>query len=151
VGNMKYFLGIDPGSVGALSIVDSNKTIFEVLRLQNATGAEVADWLRTQKQDCEGDALTAAIEHLQPMLKTSKVTMFKLGTSYGHLLGLLDALEIPYQMVRSQRWQKDMKCLSKGKKAITRAAAQRIWPKWKCTNHDSDSLLIALWLARFGQ
>lgn len=89
-----------------------------------------------------------AIERLQPMFKTSKVAMFKLGQSYGFLRGLLIVQQIRFEEIRPQVWQKGLACLSGGKKAVTRARAQQLWPKQKITNKTADSLLIAEYMRR---
>jgi hypothetical protein len=36
-----------------------------------------------------------------------------------------------------------MQCLTKGDKNVSKAAAQRLWPKLKITHANADALLIA--------
>lgn len=144
---MGFYLGIDPGSNGALAVLE-DEMITSVFRLKNKTGQEVKDWLKAQVEKCPG--LQGAIERLQPMPrgKTGVIAMFKMGRSYGHLLGLLDALEIRYRLIQSTKWQQALGCLTGGDKNISKERAHREWPWYKATHADSDALLITLWLSR---
>lgn len=138
-------LGIDPGSNGALALIAGRK-ILDVLRLKDKTGQEIKNWIRHQKTLHVN--LIGAIEAVGSSPQMGVVSAFTFGKGYGHLIGMLDAFEIPYEFVRPQKWQKALGCLSKGDKNVTKAMAHRTWPAYKATHADADALLIALWLSR---
>jgi len=135
--------GIDPGMTGGISFLTYTGTVVSSIKMPE-TEQEVTDAFRAYAE------LTcfALIEKLQPMFKTSKVAMFKLGRSYGTLRGVLIALQIPFDEVRPQKWQTYMGCLTKGNKAVSRQKAQQLWPTTKITNANADSLLIAEYARR---
>jgi hypothetical protein len=68
---------------------------------------------------------------------------FTFGQSYGFLRGILAASKIPFIEVSPQKWQREMGCMTKGNKNVTKQAAQQRWPKLKITHANADSLLIA--------
>lgn len=140
-------LGVDPGANGAIALIRGRK-ILDVFRLKDKTGLEIKNWLRHQRtlySDIRG-----AIEQVSSSPQMGVVSAFTFGKGYGHLIGMLDAFEIPYEFVRPQKWQKALGCLSKGDKNVTKAAAHRTWPNYKATHADADALLIALWLSGQG-
>jgi crossover junction endodeoxyribonuclease RuvC len=67
---------------------------------------------------------------------------FKQGYNFGFLIGMLAAFEIPYELVSPQKWQKAMNCLTHGDKNVSKAMAQRTWPKTKFTLKTADACLI---------
>ena len=85
----------------------------------------------------------ATIENVHAMPKQGVTSSFTFGKNFGFLIGLLTACCIPYKFVTPQKWQKGMQCMTKGDKNISKAAAQRLWPKIKITHAIADSLLIA--------
>lgn len=136
-------MGIDPGKSGGIALLTLQGEFVEAFPMPETERdtAEIFTEFGPRISVC-------AIERLQPMFKTSKVAMFKLGQSYGFLRGLLIVLQIRFEEIRPQVWQKGLACLSGGKKAVTRARAQQLWPKQKITNKTADSLLIAEYLRR---
>jgi hypothetical protein len=55
----------------------------------------------------------------------------------------LTAAAIPFTRVRPQVWQKELGCLTKGDKNISKRKAQELFPSMKVTHATADSLLIA--------
>jgi len=74
--------------------------------------------------------------------------MFTFGNFYGFLRGILTASGIPHEFVQPEKWQKAMGCLTRGDKNVSKAAAQRLFPKIKITHAMADSLLIAEYCRR---
>lgn len=142
-------LGIDPGINGAAAIIKGRK-LMDVLRFKDRTGLEIRDFFLEWKESSRatGSYLHAAIEKVHSMPKQGVASSFKFGDACGHLRGLLDGLAIPYRFVTPQRWMKDLGCLTKGDKNVTKAMAHRTWPDYKATHADADALLIAFWLAQ---
>ncbi len=139
------YIGIDPGKSGGIAIVESGFDPVEfppeTVRLSE-TPADVVDWIWSTVgiQSCPARAYIEQV-HATPQMGVTSA--FTFGKSYGWLLGVLDALRIPYEFVSPQKWQKAMGCLSKGDKNVTKAAAQRLWPTDRITNATADALLIA--------
>jgi hypothetical protein len=68
---------------------------------------------------------------------------FTFGNGFGHLEMALTAACIPFARIRPQVWQKELGCLTKGDKNVTRKRASELFPTIKCTHAVSDALLIA--------
>jgi hypothetical protein len=92
----------------------------------------------------------AVLEHVHSSPQMGVKSAFTFGQSFGHVLGILDANEVPYLLVRPQKWQKDMGCMSGGDKNRTKAEAQRRWPFIKMTHRIADSMLLAEWARVYG-
>jgi hypothetical protein len=134
----KAWIGIDPGASGAIAIIHQSGNVNWIKN--DCTEHELADWLR----DCaEAFDCSAIIEQVSAMPKQGVSSTFKFGRSFGFLIGLLTALRVPYESYRPQLWQKHMRCMTKGDKNVSKAAAQRLWPSTKITHANADALLIA--------
>ena len=76
---------------------------------------------------------------------------FTFGNGYGHLEMALTAAGIPFERVRPQVWQKEMGCLTKGDKNVSKRKAQELFPGTKVTHAIADSMLIAAYGERTKQ
>jgi crossover junction endodeoxyribonuclease RuvC len=85
----------------------------------------------------------ALLEQVSAMPKQGVSSTFKFGASYGLLQGLLVAHGVVWQTVTPRIWQSEMRCLTKGNKNVTKAAAQQLWPEEKITHATADALLLA--------
>jgi hypothetical protein len=88
------------------------------------------------------------IERAQAMPGQGVVSMFEFGRGYGMWLALLSANEIPFQVVHSRTWTKDMLMGAPGEgKDRSYNMARRLFPKWepkhKYERQYSDALLLA--------
>lgn len=145
------FLGIDPGCEGAATFIGFH-FIDVILPFENATEADIANSLRQIAEDHE---LFAVLESVHSMPKQGVSSTFKFGRAYGFVRGLLIALQIPFEDVTPQKWQKELGCMTKGDKNISKAKAQQLFPGVKITNKTGDSVCIAeyakrLWHQRNG-
>jgi len=156
---MTQYLGIDPGKSGAISVIDwwekdtrlgrSTEATITTCKLDN-TELDIWQWLN-DNTDMLNAVATIELVHAMPArrVKGTKVegqgvsSAFTFGKNFGFLIGLLTASSIPYKFVTPQKWQKGMQCMTKGDKNVSKAAAQRLWPKIKMTHAIADSLLIA--------
>lgn len=129
------YLGIDPGGSGGVALVGPS---FAQAWKLDQTEADVADILRSHR----GAILKAYIEAVGAFPGQGVVSSFTFGRSYGFLRGLLVALQIPFEEIRPQKWQKFMGCLTGGDKNISKAKAQQLWPHLKITHATADALLI---------
>lgn len=137
-------LGIDPGANGGIALLDSNQYLPQVLQLKNKTEHEIALWVRST------DACFAVIERVSSSPQMGVTSAFSFGRSYGFLRGLL-AGYIAFDEVLPQRWQKELGCMSKGDKNVTKARAQQLFPSMKVTHAIADALLICEYARRLKQ
>lgn len=133
-------LGIDPGQSGAIAIISPDGRRAE----QRLSATETDIWyflFNWHPHDkCESFAF---VERVHSMPKQGVASSFKFGQNYGFLRGLLTALRIPFEEVTPQRWQKEMACLTKGDKNVSKARAQQLFPQLKVCHWNADALLIA--------
>ncbi len=139
-------LGIDPGKSGGIAWVSpDNALIYKMPE----TERDVWELLRSFAPNTR----KAYLEKVHSMPNQGVSSTFKFGTSYGMLWGFLVALEVPFEFVTPQKWQKAMGCLSKGDKNVTKRRAQELYPNERLTHATADAALIATyglreWMAR---
>jgi hypothetical protein len=140
-------IGIDPGVGGGLAAISDPGQVSDCMKLKDATEADIADWFRWFEHESAAGIVGARafVEKVSASPQMGTVSCFTFGRAYGFLRGLLIALQIPFEEVSPQRWQKDMQCLSGGDKNVTKARAQQLWPHEKITHANADALLIAEW------
>ncbi|MCK9597973.1 MAG: hypothetical protein M0R06_02965 [Sphaerochaeta sp.] len=143
---MNYFVGIDPGQSGGLAILTSTE-IVNALKFKDQTPADISD-IFEYLLSYDTCAMFAFIEKVHAMPKQGVTSTFKFGVSYGFLQGMLVAHKIPYDFVTPQKWQKELGCMSKGDKNITKQKAQQLYPKMKITHAIADAILIAEYCRR---
>lgn len=135
----RLFCGVDPGASGAIAIIDAESEIVGVIK-NSATPADLSDFVWSHTATPRLDAL---LEQVSAMPKQGVASTFKFGASYGFLQGLLVAHGVRWQTVTPQTWQREMRCLTRGDKNVTKAAAQQLWPDQKITHATADALLLA--------
>jgi len=146
---MKAYIGIDPGTTGALAIIDADQKIIGI-----------HDWQELNDDSGAADIVihymalydvSAAIELVHSMPKQGVSSTFKFADNYGTWKGILAGLRVPRTLVRPQTWQKGIISKADGKRA-TLATARRLWPDAELTlvkhHNRADALLIADWLRR---
>ena len=132
------FIGIDPGSSGAVAAIDENRHVVRLIKndtTERDLYAAFCDW--------ETAELSAVIEAVHSMPKQGVASSFKFGTSYGLLRGFLIASCIPFVAVSPQRWQKRLGCLTHGDKNVSKQFSQQLFPSTKITHATADALLLA--------
>ncbi len=137
------FLGIDPGKSGGISRHWGTNVCG-----QKFTGLTPMDIYKHIKIYAESGICIAMIEKVHSMPKQGVKSSFTFGQNYGFLLGCLTALEIPFEYVTPQKWQRYLGCMSKGDKSVTKQKAQELYPHLKITHAIADALLIGEYLKR---
>ncbi|QXC59351.1 hypothetical protein KSP35_13155 [Aquihabitans sp. G128] len=144
--NTPVILGIDPGKEGALAALDAatGALIWVEDMPDPLTGALVADLLANE-------VVVAAMVELQVGRPgQSSSAMFKFGTGYGLILGVLGALRIPYELATAGKWKANQRVTAD--KATSRRRAIELWPAhselFKLVKH-TDRAEAAL-IARYG-
>lgn len=137
---MTIALGIDPGKTGGLAVVDGLQAI--EWAPMPATERETWDLVR----EYASLASFALIEAVTSRPGQGVVSMFTFGRGYGGLRMALVAAGVPWDAVTPQRWQGALSCRTKGRKEVTRAKAQQLFPEIQLRAKDdgiADALLIA--------
>jgi len=143
VKKKSLYLGIDPGFSGSLCLIDADGRFFAAIKLRE-TYKSVWEWL-----DARRDLVDfAMLEKVHAFPQDGKVAAFRFGESFGYLQGLLVAAGIRHDLVTPMRWQKELGCLTQGKKNVTYVRAQQLWPDVKITHAVADALLIAEYARR---
>ena len=142
------YLGVDPGATGAIALYGDD--CLDVVDY----GPGAVQFIR--------DAVAAysvnlcAIELVGAMPGQGVVSMFNFGKNFGWWLGIMDAIGIPYILVRPQKWCKDCQVPPKKDKADKPGleVARRMFPMVelgrKKDHGRADALLLAWWASRQG-
>lgn len=120
----KIVVGIDPGKKGALvRLTETTQEAFMMPVIGKDIDAHaVAMWLREQRPDL------VVIEKVGAMRGQGVTSMFTFGRGTGKLLGVLEALAIPYQEVTPQAWKKKILAGTAKDKDAAIAFCSRRWP-----------------------
>ena len=138
-------IGVDPGKSGAIAFISHPMGDVWCVNADE-TLHDIADELRTALAN--HDSSFAVIEKVQSSPQMGVKSAFSFGQSFGSLLGLLAALQVPHELVSPQKWQKAMCCLTGGDKNKTKSRAQQLFPHMKVTHATADALLLAKFCGR---
>lgn len=138
------YIGIDPGKGGGIAVLEDG--VVESCIPMPKTDRDVYDFLR----DC-GCLSKAMLEFVRSSPQMGVTSAFTFGQGYGALRMALCAIDIAFDEVTPQKWQRGMGCLSKGDKNVTKRRAQELFPKVKVTHAIADALLLAEYCRRFHQ
>ncbi|MBB6254110.1 hypothetical protein [Nitrospirillum iridis] len=150
-------IGIDPGLSGAIAVLSPDGAlVVHDMPTHRLTRTELD--LPALAHIFDGLAKEAApvafLERVGAMPGQGVSSMFKFGTCFGALQGLLAAHFIPVTLVTPQSWKRAMGCPA-GKDAA-RARASQLLPRqaglWPLKKHDgrAEAALIALYGQRQG-
>lgn len=95
----------------------------------------------------------AVLEHVGAMPGQGVTSMFSFGENFGYLKGLLEAFEIPYELVRPQRWKKEFGISGKNQSV---EVCKRLFPgvslrRTERCKKDHDGMAEALLMAEFAR
>ena len=157
---MNYYIGIDPGKKGAITIIDLEGNYIESYPFEelndNIDQIGIASFLKKYSSCCKH----AILEDVHAVFGSSAAGTFSFGWCKGFLEGVLSSLCIPYTLVSPRLWQKEMWIGTRirGKnKEISIATAKKLFPSVdlrrsvRCKKDDdniADSLLLAMYGAR---
>jgi crossover junction endodeoxyribonuclease RuvC len=155
----KLVIGIDPGKSGAWACFDLiGKRLIELKKFKSRDDyldiSEIVEFLQQER------LLTSSLEHV--MVVVEKVhsmpgqgvrSMFSFGTTYGILLGMCQAFNVPYKLVTPQTWKKDILSGTKKDKDAAINYVNRMYPNVKLVpeggkvphNGLADAFCIMLW------
>ncbi len=148
---MSVYLGIDPGVSGAAALISSG----EVLELIDFTNPMDTYGELSVAVDLFGIS-KAGLEKVGPAPGQGGRSIFTFGENYGWWQGVLQGLEIPYQLVNPLQWQKGLVPKKKDKTDRPQLpVARRLFPKAELhlkKHHDrASALMIAYYVQRFSE
>ena len=103
---MKTYIGIDPGKSGALALLTEDGQCTVVPFNESAYTAIL--------KAASGPSSVCCLEKVGAMPGQGVVSMFNFGHNLGYIEGLLQAFDIPYQLVPPQTWKKEF-CVTSDK------------------------------------
>jgi len=135
---MKYYIGIDNGLSGGITVIDDNQKIVHSIVMPVIKGKKteydtnkIVDFLRELEEAVSVDNLFVCLEkaHVRPV--SGKRACFMTGFGYGLIQGVLQSLYISYEIVSPNEWMKDiLKGLDN-----TDKKGSIMWAKRKYSNH----------------
>lgn len=162
-------LGIDPGLHGAVVALGPDGVLewFDTPVLKTGRGerhdfvpTEMAAHLRILTGRVPWGALRIVLEQAQAMPKQGVSSTFSTGKGFGLWLGILAALQLPYELVRPAEWMRTMLHGASGEgKGRSLAVASRLFPalplmkpggRVLSLDGRADAALMAEWLRRRG-
>nr|DAI40751.1 MAG TPA: HOLLIDAY JUNCTION RESOLVASE [Caudoviricetes sp.] len=143
------YIGIDPGKDGALAvIIDSGKA--SIVPFDQDAYRLVLRQFCMQARMAQARAV---LEHVGAMPGQGVTSMFSFGENFGYIKGLLEAFEIPYELVRPQRWKKEYGISGKNQSV---EVCKRLFPgvslrRTERCKKDHDGMAEALLMAEFAR
>lgn len=164
---MKYYIGIDNGLSGGITIIDENQKIIKSIVMPVIKGKKTEYDIKKLTEIFRGiftdgvfdnDDIFVCLEkaHVRPI--SGKRACFMTGFGYGLMQGLLESMCMSYEIVSPNEWMKDiLKGMDTTDKKGSVMWCQRKYPKenWAATErstkpHDgkTDSCAMAVYCYR---
>lgn len=146
-------IGIDPGSSGALVVLEDAKPVawlnMPLIKIGTNTrvnAAHIADFLAPHK----GAPVFIELVHIMP--KQGAGSAFTFGHAAGVVQGLVQGAGHPLTMVTPQKWKKSAGLIGT-EKDVARSTAILLWPEWRALDAKikGGALADAALIARYGQ
>jgi hypothetical protein len=136
-------IGIDPGKMGGVSFFHDDWLHVEKLPEDSP---ELLDLLRSYFP--EPELVSVYLEQIY--LPAGKAGALSFASGWGKLLAVLEFYGVEPKLVRPQVWMKELGCLTKGDKNVTKKRASELFGKIEyddgktipITHWSSDALLI---------
>ena len=144
------YIGIDPGKGGALAVLKEDGSSIIYPFSVDGYKEILADY-STENFKCRAKC---CLEHVGAAPKQGVVSMFHFGENFGFIQGLLTAFEIPFELVRPQKWKREFSITADKNMAVE--VCKRLFPTadLKRTNRckkDDDNMAEALLMAEYAR
>jgi hypothetical protein len=139
-------IGIDAGVNGGIAWITDGKPCVEKMPDTLQDLWELIQDIRAAASPPLGVGETNAMAYIEQVHSSPQMgvkSAFTFGNGFGHLEMALTAAGIPFTRIRPQVWQKELGCLTKGDKNVTKRKAQELFPSMKVNHYIADALLIA--------
>jgi hypothetical protein len=144
---LKKTISFDPGTSGAGAIAyNDDLKYIELFNLQEI--GHTIDLLHDLADESLDGEITVVCENPPPFAGKNIPSSagFKLGKSFGEIVGAVRALKIPLYLVSPKEWQKGLSGLAKlsgqPRKRVLADHAKRFFPNTKITIRNADAALI---------
>lgn len=138
---MSLYLGADPGSNGAICLIDDDANI-KAVSLRKS-GMYVAGFLNEHRDEIAW----AVVERV--WVRTGDFTNIgALLKSAGFIIGLLTANNIPFVEVPPQDWMGFLRCNTRGDKHVSKRRIEQLYPRFRWTLGNADAGCIAEYARR---
>lgn len=143
------YVGIDPGARGAMALIDEEDNSAMVIPFEQDQYIETLWAIK-----CEDTPCVCCIEAVHSISGQGIASSFRFGETYGWLIGMLDAIGIPYQPITPQKWKKEFGLTSD--KAQSVEVCKRLFPgvnlkRTERSRKDDDGLAEALLMACYAK
>lgn len=140
------YIGIDPGKKGAMAIIKGEEIILVPF--------DEKAYISALEEHCTGLDCACCLEHVSAMPGQGVTSMFSFGQNFGFIQGVLQTLNIPYQLVRPQKWKKEYSITADKNSSIS--VCKRLFPQVslmrteRCRT-DDDGIAEALLMAEYAE
>jgi hypothetical protein len=101
-----FFIGIDPGLQGGITILDNIGKVAEMHKMPvTEYGIDVNELYKIISKYDNNDTIGITEQIFLPSKQSGSVTV---GTNYGRILAVFELLKITYFPIRPQEWQKQL-------------------------------------------
>lgn len=146
-------VGIDPGQTGGIAYIDTSSGASHAMPMplmgKEIDGHELANALRGRSID------TVILEKVHAMPKQGVSSTFKFGMGFGLVIGVCEALGIPYRLVTPQAWKKVVLAGTTKDKDAAATFVRRAYPSIGLTpgrkRVPHDGMADAVCLAEYGR
>lgn len=152
---MSAIVGIDPGVKGGIAIIDRNGITAEIMPIRDSSEIDIpaiTSYLIGLIKP------TIYIEKVHSMPNQGVASTFTFGKGFGKLLGMCEALELPYVLVTPQKWKQSVLAGFnwKGRKAASIEYCSCRYPELdlratKRSRKVHDGICDALCIAEYGK
>lgn len=142
------YIGIDPGKAGALAYIMPDGLV-NVIPFDEGQYKFVLESIAKRREPA-----VCCLEHVSARPGQGVTSMFNFGVSFGWLQGMMAALEIPFELVRPQKWKREFSIT--GDKNTSISVCKRLFPDVsllpsdRCRK-DSDGMAEALLMAEYAR
>lgn len=151
---MSVFVGIDPGKKGALAWIH----VFDNPNIPDSFGFVPFDrkeYINTLMELGPSYDIKCCVEQVHSLPREGVRSVFSFGQNYGWIMGVLEALEIPYQTVPPNKWKNEFGLL-RADKAQSVEVCKRLFPtailkRTERCKKDDDGLAESLLLAEYAR
>lgn len=143
-----YVIGIDPGLRGGIAWLDLDTGEATAIPMP-ATERDIWEALVTPPPPSYDPPRLVVIECVHAMPGDGVVSVFTFGRGYGFLRGCVVGAGYRVEEVTPSVWQRELGCLTRGDKNVTKRKAQQLFPGVpKITHKTADALLLAEYARR---
>lgn len=140
------YIGIDPGKKGALAIIHPDG-VTSVFPFSEETYKKKLSLLRYEECFC-------ILERVSAMPGQGVTSMFNFGKNFGYIQGLLEANNVPYELITPQKWKRSFGVTADKNSSVS--VCRRLFPgqslkRTERCRTDDDGIAEALLMAEYGR